>query len=53
MHQSKKARHGPISGKLVELTNWNSPEAKKLFLEDSNDSRRVVEVLEEQRIEQL
>ena len=33
-------------------TYWDSPEAKKLFLGDSNDERDVVEVLE-QRIEQL
>jgi hypothetical protein len=51
--ESKRARNGPISsGKLVELTYWDSPEAKKLFLGDSNDSRNVVEVLQ-QRIERL
>jgi hypothetical protein len=33
-------------------TYWDSPEAKKLFLGDSNDERNIVEVLE-QRIERL
>jgi hypothetical protein len=37
---------------VEELTYWDSPEAKKLFLGDSNDSRNVVEVLK-QRIERL
>ena len=50
--ESKRARNGPVSGNLVELTYWDSPEAKKLFLGDSNDSRNVVEVLQ-QRIERL
>ena len=37
---------------MVEETYWESPEAKKLFLGNPNDSRDVVEVLT-QRIERL
>ena len=37
---------------VEELTYWDSPEAKKLFLGDSTDSQNVVEVLK-QRIERL
>ena len=36
----------------TKQTYWDSPEAKKLFLGNSNESRDVVEVLEE-RIERL
>ena len=50
---TKRPKHGPISGKFVEeQTYWDSPEAKKLFLGKANDSRGVVDVLEE-RIERL
>ena len=49
---TKRPKHGPISGKVVEETYWDSPETKKLFLGNANDSRGVVEVLE-QRIERL
>jgi hypothetical protein len=50
--QAKKPKHGSTAGKILVETYWDSPEAKKLFLGDSNDERDVVEVLE-QRIERL
>ena len=52
LDESKRPKHGPISGKVVEETYWDSPEAKKLFLGNPNDSRDVVEVLK-QRIDRL
>ena len=50
--QAKKPKHGSNAAKILVETYWDSPEAKKLFLGDSNDNRGVVEVLE-QRIERL
>ncbi|KAI2509704.1 hypothetical protein MHU86_4686 [Fragilaria crotonensis] len=50
--ETKRSKHGPISEKLVQETYWDSPEAKKLFLGNANDSRGVVDILE-QRIERL
>ena len=50
--ENKRPKHGPLSGKLVAETYWDSPEAKKLFLGNPNDDRRVEIVLEE-RIERL
>ena len=50
--KSKKPKHGPASAKIVVETYWDSPEAKKLFLGNANDSRDVVSVLEE-RIDRL
>lgn len=50
--ERKKPYHGPLSGRVVVETYWDSPEAKKLFLGNSNDDRRVDKVLEE-RIERL
>ena len=50
---TKRPKHGPISGKFVEeQTYWDSPEAKKLFLGNPNDSRGVADV-PEQQIQQL
>jgi hypothetical protein len=43
LDESKRPKHGPISGKVVEETYWDSPEAKKLFLGNPNDSRDVVD----------
>jgi hypothetical protein len=51
-NDEKKPKHGPLSGKLVTETSWDSPEAKKLFLGNPTDDRRVEKVLEE-RIERL
>jgi hypothetical protein len=50
LDESKSPKHGPISGKVVEETYWDSPEAKKLFLGNPSDSRDVVKVLK-QRID--
>jgi hypothetical protein len=50
--ENKRPKHGPLSGKLVAETYWDSPEAKKLFLGNPNDDRHVEIVLEE-RIERL
>ena len=50
--KTKKPKHGPALSAIAEQRYWDSPEAKKLFLGNSNDSRDVVEVLEE-RIERL
>ena len=33
----KKPSHGPLSGRLVVETYWDSPDAKKLFLGNPND----------------
>jgi hypothetical protein len=52
LDQPKKPRHGSSAAKMLVGTYWDSPEAKKLFLGDSEDERDVVEVLE-QRIERL
>ena len=49
--RAKKPKHGSPAAKMLVETYWDSPEAKKLFLGDSNDERDVVEVLE-LRIEQ-
>ena len=51
-NDEKKPKHGPLSGKLVTETYWDSPEAKKLFLGNPNDDCRVEKVLDE-RIERL
>jgi hypothetical protein len=50
--EAKKPKHGSPAANISVETYWDSPEAKKLFLGNSNDKRDVVEVLE-QRIEQL
>jgi len=50
--EAKKPKHGSPAANILVETYWDSPEAKKLFLGDSNDERGVVEVLE-QRIERL
>ena len=50
--EAKKPKHGSPAANILVETYWDSPEAKKLFLGDSNDERDVVEVLE-QRIERL
>ena len=44
----KKPKHGPLAGKLVAETYWDNPEAKKLFLGNPNNDRRVKKVLDEQ-----
>ena len=51
--QAKKPKHGSNAAKILVETYWDSPEAKKLFLGDSNDERDVVEEVLEQRIERL
>jgi hypothetical protein len=50
--QAKKPKHGSNAAKILVETYWDSPEAKKLFLGNSNDERDVVKVLE-QWIERL
>ena len=50
--EAKKPKHGPASSKIVEETYWDSPEAKKLFFDNSSDNRDVLDVLHE-RIERL
>jgi hypothetical protein len=50
--EAKKPKHGSPAANILVETYWDSPEAKKLFLGNSNDERNVAEVLE-QRIERL
>jgi hypothetical protein len=50
--QAKKPKHGSNAAKILVETYWDSPEAKNLFLGDSNDEHDVVKVLE-QWIERL
>ena len=45
--EAKKPKHGSTAAKILVETYWDSPEAKKLFLGDSNDERDVVDVLEQ------
>jgi hypothetical protein len=45
--EAKKPKHGSTAAKILVETSWDSPEAKKLFLGNSNDERDVVEVLEQ------
>jgi hypothetical protein len=45
--EAKKPKHrSPAANILVEMY-WDSPEAKKLFLGNSNDKRDVVDILQQ------
>jgi hypothetical protein len=50
--QAQKPKSGSPAAKILVESYWDSPEAKKSFLGDSNDERDVVKVLE-LRIERL
>ena len=49
--ETKRPKHGRISGKYTEEMYWDSPDAKKLFLGNSNDSCGVVVDFLEERID--
>ena len=50
--QAKKPKNGSPAAKILVESYWDSSEAKQFFLDDLNDERDVVKVLE-LRIERL
>jgi hypothetical protein len=47
LDEAKKPKHGSPAANILVETYWDSPQAKKLFLGDSNDERNIIEVLEQ------